>query len=201
VQTTEPTSAGAKLALPGRPNSLPPPADNDMGSEAAFPRELSRRLLFDYDSYGSPSRLHRPPSTKLAAISHLSIPPSDSSSGILRRVVVRAERNLAPARTAPLPGNRTGHSRVQASRLRVNQPRPREAVLAGGYESCWQAKSAAPILARPLDTSATDSRSSFPSLFQDRVSANMTPPLLVPPRARPPHEGQRKDKSLVPPQP
>jgi peptidoglycan-associated lipoprotein len=116
--------------------TAPPPADNDMGSEAAF-HENVQDVFFDYDSYDL-----RPDATAAAtkAAAYLTAHPAI-------RVVIggycddrgSAEYNLAlgenranAARTALVSAG------VQASRLRVISYGKEKQFCTEDNESCWQ---------------------------------------------------------------
>jgi peptidoglycan-associated lipoprotein len=116
--------------------TAPPPADNDMGSEAAF-HENVQDVFFDYDSYDL-----RPDATAAAtkAAAYLTAHPAI-------RVVIggycddrgSAEYNLAlgenranAARTALVTAG------VQASRLRVISYGKEKQFCTEDNESCWQ---------------------------------------------------------------
>jgi peptidoglycan-associated lipoprotein len=123
------------VRVPAAPTA-PPPADNDMGSEAAF-HENVQDVFFDYDSYDL-----RPDATAAAtkAAAYLTAHPAI-------RVVIggycddrgSAEYNLA------LGENRANAARtalvnagVQASRLRVISYGKEKQFCTEDNESCWQ---------------------------------------------------------------
>ena len=123
------------VRVPAAPTA-PPPADNDMGSEAAF-HENVQDIFFDYDSYDL-----RPDATAAAtkAAAYLTAHPAI-------RVVIggycddrgSAEYNLA------LGENRANAARtalvnagVQASRLRVISYGKEKQFCTEDNESCWQ---------------------------------------------------------------
>ena len=123
------------VRVPAAPTA-PPPADNDMGSEAAF-HENVQDIFFDYDSYDL-----RPDATAAAtkAAAYLTAHPAI-------RVVIggycddrgSAESNLA------LGENRANAARtalvnagVQASRLRVISYGKEKQFCTEDNESCWQ---------------------------------------------------------------
>jgi peptidoglycan-associated lipoprotein len=131
--TTE-ASVRVTVRVPVAPT--PPPADNDMGSEAAF-HENVQDVFFDYDSYDL-----RPDATAAAtkAAAYLTAHPAI-------RVVIggycddrgSAEYNLAlgenranAARTALVSAG------VQASRLRVISYGKEKQFCTEDNESCWQ---------------------------------------------------------------
>jgi peptidoglycan-associated lipoprotein len=132
--TTE-ANVRVTVRVPVAPTA-PPPADNDMGSEAAF-HENVQDVFFDYDSYDL-----RPDATAAAtkAAAYLTAHPAI-------RVVIggycddrgSAEYNLAlgenranAARTALVTAG------VQASRLRVISYGKEKQFCTEDNESCWQ---------------------------------------------------------------
>jgi peptidoglycan-associated lipoprotein len=131
---TTDASVRVTVRVPAAPT--PPPADNDMGSEAAF-HENVQDVFFDYDSYDL-----RPDATTAAskAAAYLTAHPAI-------RVVIggycddrgSAEYNLAlgenranAARTALVTAG------VQASRLRVISYGKEKQFCSEDNETCWQ---------------------------------------------------------------